>query len=308
MADQKGAKKPELQDLPQIKDRMSFLYLEHCKISREDSAIQVIDAEGIMLIPSATISVLLLGPGTSVTHRAMELLGDFGILVQWVGEQGVRYYAGGRPLTHSSKMLIRQAEMVSNSKKHLEVVRKMYSLRFPDEDVSHLTTKELRGKEGARVRTAYQQEAKKWGVAWKKRDYKVDDFDNSDPVNQALTAGNQALYGLAHSVIFSLGLSPGLGFIHVGHDRSLVYDIADLYKLEIVVPLAFELASQEYPEIASEMRRRVRDLIVEKRLIERMVRDLKWIFSEDDQEDYKNEVTLWDSKHKVVEAGVAYQS
>lgn len=307
MAEQKGAKKPDLQELPQVKDRLSFLYLEHCKISREDSAIQVIDAEGMMLIPSATLSVLLLGPGTSITHRAMELLGDFGILVQWVGEQGVRYYAGGRPLTHSSQMLIRQAEMVSNSKKHLAVVRKMYGLRFPDEDVSKLTTKELRGKEGARVRTAYQREAKKWGVTWKKRDYKVDDFEGSDPINQALTAGNQALYGLAHAIIFSLGLSPGLGFIHVGHERSLVYDIADLYKLEIVVPLAFELASEDHLEIASEMRRRVRDKIVEERLIERMVRDIKWIFSDNNKEEDRTEIALWDSKQKVVEAGVSYR-
>lgn len=129
MAEVSGMLRPELQALPQIKDRMTFLYLERCTLNRQDSAITVTDEEGIIHIPAAAISVLLLGPGTRVSHRAMELIGDMGVSIIWVGEHGVRYYAHGRPLTSRSNLLLRQAELVSNTRKHLDVVRKMYQIR-----------------------------------------------------------------------------------------------------------------------------------------------------------------------------------
>ena len=109
-----GMIRPDLQALPQVKDRMTFLYLEHCTLGRQDGAITVTDEKGVVQIPAAGISVLLLGPGTRVTHRAMELMGDTGVGAVWVGEHGVRYYAHGRPLTTHSRMLLRQAELVSN--------------------------------------------------------------------------------------------------------------------------------------------------------------------------------------------------
>lgn len=140
--------RPDLQALPQIRDRITFLYFEHCVVNREDSAITVRDADSIIHIPTASISVLLLGPGTTITHRGMELIGDSGVCVIWVGEHGVRYYAGVRPLTHRSGLLLKQAELVSNRRSHLAVARKMYEIRFPDEEVSSLTMQQLRGREG----------------------------------------------------------------------------------------------------------------------------------------------------------------
>ena len=234
-----GMIRPELQALPQISDRMTFIYLERCVLNRQDGAITVTDENGTVHIPAAAISVLLLGPGTKVTHRAMELIGDAGVSVLWVGEAGVRYYAGGRPMTHSSAMLIRQAELVSNTRLHLDVVRKMYCMRFPNEDVSKLTLQQLRGREGARIRAVYREMSHKWDVEWKGREYDPDNFQDGSPVNQALSAGHACLYGLAHAVIEALGCSPGLGFVHVGHENSFVYDIADLYKAEVTIPLAF---------------------------------------------------------------------
>ena len=147
MAEMPGMIRPDLQALPQVRDRMTFLYLEHCTLGRQDGAITVTDEKGVVQIPAAGISVLLLGPGTRVTHRAMELMGDTGVGAVWVGEHGVRYYAHGRPLTTHSRLLLRQAELVTNTRKHLEVVRKMYQLRFPEEDVSKLTMQQLRGRE-----------------------------------------------------------------------------------------------------------------------------------------------------------------
>ena len=201
MSEIPGMIRPDLQALPQIKDRMTFLYLEHCTLGRQDGAITVTDEKGIVHIPAAAISVILLGPGTRVTHRAMELMGDTGVGAVWVGEHGVRYYAHGRPLTTHSGLLTRQAEMVSNTRKPLAVVRKMYQLRFPDEDVSQLTMQQLRGREGSRVRNAYRKAAKETGITWNGRLYRPDDFAAGDLVNQALSAGHACLYGLALSLI-----------------------------------------------------------------------------------------------------------
>lgn len=308
MAEIPGMIRPELQALPQIGDRMTFLYLEHCVLNRQDSAITATDDKGTVFVPAAGISVLLLGPGTKVTHRAMELIGDAGVSVLWVGEHGVRYYAGGRALTHKANLLIRQAALVSNTRLRLGVVRQMYSMRFPDEDVSALTLQQLRGREGARIRSVYRQSAKKWNVPWNGRTYDPDDFDAGDPVNQALSAGHACLYGAAHAVIQALGCSPGLGFVHTGHECSFVYDIADLYKADITIPLAFELAATVEPEeIGSMMRRRTRDAMVQYHLMERMVHDIKTLFAQEGEtvED-ENAVYLWDDKQGRVENGRSY--
>lgn len=304
-----GMIRPELQALPQVRDRLTFIYLERCVLNRQDSAITVTDDRGCVHIPAAAVSVLMLGPGTSITHRAMELIGDAGVSVLWVGEHGVRYYAGGRALTHRSGLLLRQAEMVSNNRLHLNVVRRMYQMRFPDEDVSKLTMQQLRGREGARIRAVYRRESKKWNVEWNGRVYDPSDFSNSDPVNQALSAGHACLYGVAHAVISALGCSPGLGFVHVGHECSFVYDIADLYKAEVTIPLAFETAANEQEqEIAGVMRRRTRDAMVKAHILERMVHDIRMLLldEQDIQEDAENAVYLWDNREGSVENGRSY--
>ena len=310
MSDIPGMEKPCLQQLPQVSDRLSFLYLEHCQLSREDSAILVRDDNGTIRIPVASISTLLLGPGTNITHRAIELIGDAGVGIVWVGENGVRYYASGRPLTHRAHLLMRQAEMVSNKRQHLNVVRKMFQIRFPDEDASGLTTQQLRGREGSRVRKAYKNAAKKWGIKWCGRNYDPNDFFEGDLVNQALSAGNVCLYGLAHAVITALGCSPGLGFIHVGHENSFVYDIADLYKAEITIPIAFEVAAAEPEDLPGTVRRRVRDEITSSHILERMVKDIQFLFLGEDEKNNRlidADVTyLWDLKKGTVANGKSY--
>ena len=308
MKEPHGMLKPDLQALPQIRDRMTFLYLERCQINRQDSAITVIDEEGLVLIPAAAISVLLLGPGATVTHRAMELIGDAGVCIIWVGEHGVRYYASGRPLTHKAGLLMRQAALASNQKQHLEVVRKMYQLRFPGEDISHLTLPQLRGREGARVRSAYRRAAEEWGIDWNGRVYDPENFAEGDAVNQALSAGHACLYGLAHAVIVAMGCSAGLGFVHIGHENSFVYDIADLYKAETTIPIAFEIAAQQPDDLPAMTRRRVRDTFVQQHILERMVRDIKWLFSDSEGNSPPEEdtVLLWNNQREALRNGVSY--
>ena len=302
MAEIPGMLRPDLQALPQIRDRMTFLYLERCTIGRQDGAITVTEERGCVHVPAASISVLLLGPGTRITHRGMELIGDSGVTVVWVGEQGVRYYASGRPLTHRAGLLMRQAALVSNMRSHLNVAKKMYQMRFPDEDVSGLTMQQLRGREGARVRGIYRQESAKWNVPWNGRQYDPEDYAAGDAVNQALSAGHACLYGLAHAVIAALGCSPGLGFVHVGHECSFVYDIADLYKAETTIPVAFEIASKEVDDVGAEVRRRMRDEMAKNHILERMTKDIQLLLNAEDEPLEANVVRLWDENGTVKNA------
>lgn len=309
MTEQAGAKKPELQELPQIKERISFLYLERAVINRSDSAITVTDSRGVVHVPAASLGVILLGPGTKITHRAVELIGDTGASIVWVGEHGVRYYAHGRPLTHSSRLLIAQALLISNVSSRAAVARQMYSLRFPHEDVSNMSLQQLRGREGARIRAVYRKFSKQTGVAWQGREYDPDDFESSSPVNKALSAAHACLYGVVHSVIVAIGCSPGLGFIHSGHERSFVYDIADLYKADITIPIAFEVAAKhdEITDIGSFTRRAVRDAICDGRILIRAVKDIRFLLMEETEDDINIDIVeLWDNKNGFVKSGVAY--
>ena len=146
-----GARPSELKELTRVQDRLSFLYVEHCIVERDANAITFTDDRGTVHIPSAALSVLLLGPGTNVTHQAMVLIADSGSTAIWVGEQGVRMYASGRSMARSSRLVVEQARLVSNRSLRLQVAREMYQMRF-NEDVSSLTMQQLRGREGARVR------------------------------------------------------------------------------------------------------------------------------------------------------------
>lgn len=286
---------------------MTFLYLEHCTLGRQDGAITVTNERGIVQIPAAAISVLLLGPGTRVTHRAMELMGDAGVGAVWVGEHGVRYYAHGRALTTRTKLLQKQAELVSNTRRHLAVVRKMYQLRFPGEDVSQLTMQQLRGREGSRVRSVYRKMAQETGVTWNGRLYRPEDFASGDLVNQALSAGHACLYGLAHAVIVALGCAPGLGFVHIGQEGSFVYDIADLYKAEVTIPIAFRTAAEAPEDLPAVVRRRVRDAMVAQHILERMVHDIRWLLlPEEEAADQEEAIYLWDNQLGQVRNGINY--
>ncbi|QGV04235.1 type I-E CRISPR-associated endonuclease Cas1e [Lactobacillus acetotolerans] len=301
-----GAPKAELNELGRVQDRITFLYLEHARVNRQDSAVTVTDQRGTAFIPSAMVNVLMLGPGVDITHRAMELIGDSGMAVIWVGERGVREYAHGRPLDHSSRFLEQQAKLVSNRRTRIAVARKMYQMRFPKEDVSKMTMQQLRGKEGARVRNVYLEQSRKTGVQWNKREYKVDDFASSTPINKALTAAHQALYGLCCSVVVALGASPGLGFVHTGHDMSFIYDFADLYKAQYSIPIAFEMTAKHgNNDIADWTRRGMRDAFANGKILVQMVHDLKYLLSIDDDIQARS-MHLWDDQQGLQKFGVQY--
>ncbi|MDF7682370.1 type I-E CRISPR-associated endonuclease Cas1e [Lactobacillus sp. ESL0679] len=302
-----GAKKPELSELARISDRVTFLYFEHAKLNRQDSALMVSDSRGTVFVPAAIVSVLMLGPGVDVTHRAMELIGEAGMSLVWVGEYGVRQYAHGRSLNHSSRLLEAQAKLVSNRRSRIAVARKMYQMRFPDEDVSQLSMQELRGKEGSRVRRIYREQSKRTGVLWTRREYNPDDFEAQTPINKALTEAHQALYGLSYSVIVAMGASAGLGFVHTGHDLAFVYDFADLYKAEISIPVAFEITAKygNDRDIATKTRLAMRDIFASGKLLTRMVTDLQNLLGVTEAKE-ANVINLWDDKLGLQKFGVQY--
>lgn len=306
-----GARPPELPELTRVQDRMTFLYLEHCVVHRDSNAITATDDRGTVHVPAASLGALLLGPGTTVSQQAMVVLAESGSTAVWVGERGVRYYAHGRSLARSAALLRAQAELVTNQSSRLRVAREMYAMRFPGEDVSGLTMQQLRGREGARVRRCYREEARIHGIEWKNRKYDPSDFESGDPVNQALSAATTALYGLTHAVIVALGCSPGLGFVHTGHERSFVYDIADLYKSEYAIPCAFAIAAGDYSDIGAETRRAMRDRFYDGALLGRCARDITRLLTGQDPDaadDLPDAdiVHLWDGADREVAGGVAY--
>lgn len=300
-----------LRELPKFRDGLSYLYIERGRIEQEAKAVAWYGVEGKVSVPVSSLGVLMLGPGTSITHEAVKALADNGCLVNWVGEEGVRFYASGLGETRSSANLMRQAGFWADPDKHLRVVRQMYLMRFADGLEPGLTLQQIRGKEGVRVRTIYARASAETGVAWSGRSYRRDSWDNADPINRALSAGAACLYGVCHAGIVSAGYSPALGFVHTGKQLSFVYDVADLYKTEVLVPAAFETVGESEEKVESRIRHRLRDTLRDSRLLERVVSDLHSLFSSDSKEDERFAADgaapgeLWDPGGDV-EGGVSY--
>lgn len=305
----------DLRELPQLTDGYSYLYVEHCKVDRENLAIAIHDAAGRVSVPCAALALLMLGPGTTITHAAVLTLSDNGCLIAWCGEQGTRFYAQGLGKNRSSRELERQARLFSDPEARLRVVRMMYEKRFGEPLSSELTLEQIRGREGLRVRSTYTRMSNETGVPWSGRSYKRDSWSNADPVNRALSAANSCLYGVCHAAIVALGYSPGLGFIHTGKQLSFVYDIADLYKTEITIPIAFSAAAERVAHVESEVRHRCRDAFVEMRLLKRIVDDIDDLLgSEEDGSADQDALAadpaapggIWDPDLGEVDGGINY--
>ncbi len=301
-----------LQLLPKFTDRLSYLYVEHCTVERESNSITLTAMEGEDLystqVPVCDISLLMLGPGTKLTHSAMDVLSRNSCLVAWTGEEGVRLYAFGTGGTHSASRLLKQARLVSDPLLRLEVSRRLYCLRFPEALDPEVTIEQLRGKEGLRVRNLYKQHAEKYGLDWQGRSYDRNKWQGADPANRALSSANACLYGVCHAAILSMGFSPALGFIHTGKQLSFVYDLADLYKMELCVPVAFEQAMAGGDDIDRRVRIALREQFRESKLITRIAADLLSILGpdDDDSELYDGDPALPGGLVGDVAGGVSY--
>lgn len=267
----------DLHELPKLRDGLSYLYVERCRIDQDELSIALVNKEGRTPVPCASLGVLMLGPGTTVTHAAITALADNGCSVIWCGEEGVRFYAAGLGETRKALRLMHQARCVCDDALRREVAWRMYELRFGyrlDEERGDASLNTLRGMEGARMREAYAACGEQYNVRWTGRRYTRKDWYQADPINRALSAASACMYGVCHAAVVSSGYSPALGFMHTGKQLSFVFDVADLYKTEITLPLAFGVTAESSKDVEERVRHAARDAFREKRLLQRIVEEM----------------------------------
>ncbi|MFJ8650273.1 type I-E CRISPR-associated endonuclease Cas1e [Streptomyces sp. NPDC093546] len=303
--------------LPRIADSLSFLYLDMVRVVQDDTGVcaQIqVDKErtDTVYIPTAALTCLLLGPGVSITTRALTTLARHGTSVVCTGAGGVRAYAGILPDSLTTHWLEQQVTAWSDPQRRLDVATRMYELRFGDDTVPEGTSlAQLRGMEGQRMKALYKILAQQHGIGRFRRNYHPDQWHQQDPVNLALSAANTCLYGIVHAALLALGCSPALGFVHAGTQHAFVYDIADLYKAETTLPVAFSLHQSANPE--QEARRKFRDELRLLKLLPRVVQDVQNLLTPgahtDEDESERHDIRmvhLWDPKAGVLPAGVNY--
>jgi len=129
------------------------------------------------------------------------------------------------------------------------------------------------------VRETYKLIAKKYGVEWKARNYDTEDWDKGDMPNRCLSAATACLYGVTEAAVLAAGYAPAVGFIHTGKPLSFVYDVADIYKFETVVPLAFKIAAKHPGNPEQQVRLACRDVFRESKLLERIIPGIEEMLS-----------------------------
>ncbi len=261
-------------ELPRFQDRWSYLYLEMGRLDVDSLGLCFRQSEKLTPVPIDQLAVVMLGPGTTVTHAAVAALSRNNCLLAWVGQDGVRLYAASTGGTYSARRLIRQAQLVSDEQSRLGAAWRMYRFRFNEPVPEIVSLESIRGMEGLRVRKAYADAARTYGVEWKGRRYDQGNWNTADPINRALSAANACLYGVCHAAILSAGYSPGLGFVHTGKMLSFVYDIADLYKTQLTIPVAFQVASEAPQDVERTVRIRCRSAFYEFKVMERIIPDI----------------------------------
>ena len=264
-----------LQTLPRVADGWTFLYAEHVRVEQDHHAITLLDQNGRVPVPVAALSTLLLGPGSIITHAAITALAENGCSLLFCGEGATRMYASGHGETYRGGNVLAQARAWADPKQHLDVVARLYRQRFSDPLPEGLSIEQIRGMEGVRVRETYAQLSRDTGVVWRGRLYKPGSWAAADGVNRALSAANACLYGLCHAAIVATGFSPALGFVHTGKMLAFVYDVADLYKCEVTVPVAFRAAADGEKDIERRVRKACREAFREHKLLERIVPDMQ---------------------------------
>ena len=270
---------PPLKPIP-IKERVSVIFIERGEIDVLDGAFVVVDVTGVRThIPVGGVACIMLEPGTRVSHRAAALAARVGTLLVWVGEAGVRLYSAGQPGGARSDRLLYQAKLALDETLRLKVVRKMYAVRFGEEPPARRSVEQLRGIEGARVRRSYQLIAQQFGVKWAGRDYDPESWDASDLPNRCLSAATACLYGVTEAAVLAAGYAPAVGFIHTGKPLSFVYDVADVYKFETVVPVAFRIAASQPANAERAVRLACRDVFRQTKLLDRIIPDIEELLS-----------------------------
>jgi CRISPR-associated protein Cas1 len=257
-----------------MKERTSMVFLQYGEVDVLDGSFVLVDKTGIRThIPVGSLACIMLETGTTITHAAVKLAAYVGCLLIWVGDGGVRLYASGQPGGARADRLLYQAKLALDEAARLKVVRKMYEIRFGEKPPERRSIEQLRGIEGARVRTMYQLLAQKYRVDWNHRNYDSQNWSSGDIPNRCLSAATACLYGICEAAILAAGYAPAIGFIHTGKPQSFVYDVADIFKFETVVPVAFKVAAEGKGSEESERNVRLgcRDQFRQTKLLEKVI-------------------------------------
>jgi CRISPR-associated protein Cas1 len=261
-----------------MKDRVSVIFVDKGNLDVLDGAFVVVDKNGVRThIPVGGVACLMLEPGSRVSHAAVVLAARVGCLLVWVGDGGVRLYASGQPGGARADRLLYQAKLALDDAARLKVVRKMYAIRFKEEPPERRSVEQLRGIEGVRVRKMYELLARQYGVTWKSRNYDYTEWESGDVPNRCLSSATACLYGICEAAILAAGYAPAVGFIHTGKPQSFVYDIADVFKFETVVPVAFRIAAKKPQHPEREVRIACRDAFRQSRILARIIPSIEEI-------------------------------
>lgn len=274
-------------------DRHGLLYLEFGRLSVEEGTLRFLAAKsetldaGDYAIPYQGVSMILLGPGTSITQDVMRLAARHGVLIAAVGAGGVKSYTAPPMGQGRADVARRHAELWANPQKRLEVARTLFSWRFGTR-LSTGDIETLRGVEGGRLRRAYTVVAAQYGIAWEKRRYDRANPTAADEPNQAVNHAATFVEAAADIAVAAVGALPPLGFIHEDSSNAFTLDIADLYRVEVTLPLAFSslhavrTGKSQLP-LEREVRRRAARVFRDKQLISQMIEKIKELFDVNDR-------------------------
>lgn len=264
-------------------DRHGLVWLDRGRLEVEDGCLRFITAGGGDLdpgnyqIPHQAVSIILLGPGSSVTHDALRLLARHGCALAAVGEGAVRFYTAPPLLPDSSAAARSQVTLWADPKTRMEVARAMYAMRF-GEFVLTRDIEVLRGQEGARIKRSYQLAAQRFGIPWNGRVYDRNAPDATDTSNQALNHAATAMSAAATVAVASVGAIPQLGFIHEDSGQAFVLDIADLYRHDVTLEIAFGAAQESLKgkePLERLVRRRAAKILRQRAVIPSMIDKIK---------------------------------
>jgi CRISPR-associated protein Cas1 len=272
-------------------DRHGLLYLEHGRLFVEDGTLRFVAAKseafdaGEYSIPYQAVSMILLGPGTSLTQDVLRLCARHGVLLAAVGEGGVKSYTAPPMGQGHSDVARRHAERWADPRQRLDTARKLYAWRF-GRVVPHRDIETLRGIEGARMRESYRIVAQRFGIDWQGRRYDRDDPNAADLPNQAINHAATFVEAAADIAVAAVGALPPLGFIHEHSSNAFTLDIADLWRVNVTLPLAFGAVKAYLDKGGSlerEVRRRAAQVFRQEKLIPRMIDRIKELFDVDDR-------------------------
>lgn len=273
-------------------DRHGLLWLEYGRLSVQDGTLRFVAAQsdaldaGDYAIPYQAVSMLLLGPGTSLTHDVLRLAARHGLLLCAVGEGGVKSYTAPPMGQGRSDVARAHAERWADPKRRLDTARKLYAWRF-GRVLPHRDIETLRGIEGARMKESYRIVAQRFGIDWQGRRYDRQAPNAADAPNQAINHASTFVEAAADIAVAAVGALPPLGFIHEESSNAFTLDIADLWRVEVTLPLAFGAAKAvldgKCDNLEREIRRRAAKTFRQEKLIVRMIDRIRELFDVDDR-------------------------